>query len=122
MHIGEAGLGYAVTIDGTPGLVPEDDTRPGRLQIINHRCMPHNNCRVESVLCTDTLWPLFVLVSTRDIPEGIEVTFPYQEPHTVRGVPTIARGAFWQAAASLTDVPIGMHVVLCQCQQVCLNR
>ncbi len=36
MHIGEAGLGYAVTIDGTPCLVPEDDTRPGRVQIINH--------------------------------------------------------------------------------------
>jgi hypothetical protein len=68
MHIGEAGLGYAVTIDGTPCLGPEDDTRPGRLQIINHRCTPHNNCSVESVMCADSLWPLFVLVSTRDIP------------------------------------------------------
>jgi hypothetical protein len=80
MHVGEASLGYAVTIDGTPGLVPEDDTRTGRLQIVNHRCRPSNNCDVESVACADSLWPLFVLVSPRDIPEGIELGFPTKNP------------------------------------------
>ena len=121
MHMGEVGLGFDVTIDGTPGLVPEDDARPGRLQIINHACRPGNNCDLVTVVCEITFVSLYVLVSNTDIDAGTELTFPYQEPHLVNGVPTIARGAFWQNAATLTVIPKGMRVVRCQCQSECPN-
>jgi hypothetical protein len=43
MHMGEVGLGFEVTIDsdGTPGLVPEDDARPGWTRQASNRksCM-----------------------------------------------------------------------------------
>ncbi len=96
--MGEVGLGYDVTIDGTPGLVLEDDVLPGRLQIINHCCRPGNNCDIVTVVCEDTFLALYVLVSNAvgGIAAGTEVTFPCQEPHLVNGVPTIARRAFWQ--------------------------
>ena len=121
MHMGEIGLGFEVTIDGTPGLVPEDDLRPGRLQIINHCCRPGNNCDVVAVVCEVTFVTLYVLVSNTDIDAGIELTFPYQEPRLVNGVPSIARGAFWQNAATITVIPRGMRVVRCQCQSKCPN-
>ena len=116
MHMGEIGLGFEVTIDGTPGLVPEDDLRPGRLQIINHCCRPGNNCDVVAVVCEVTFVTLYVLVSNTDIDAGIELTFSYQEPRLVNGVPSIARGAFWQNAATITVSPRGMRVVRCQFQ------
>jgi len=121
MHMGEIGLGFEVTIDGTPGLVPEDDLRPGRLQIINHCCRPGNNCDVVAVVCEVTFVTLYVLVSNTDIDAGIELTFPYQERRLVNGVPSIARGAFWQNAATITVIPRGMRVVRCQCQSKCPN-
>ena len=121
MHMGEIGLGFEVTIDGTPGLVPEDDLRPGRLQIINHCCRPGNNCDVVAVVCEVTFVTLYVLVSNTDIDAGIELTFPYQEPRLVNGVPSIARGAFWQNAETITVIPRGMRVVRCQCQSKCPN-
>jgi len=121
MHMGEVGLGYQVTIDGTPGREPEDDARPGRLQIVNHSCRPHNNCDSVTVVCRDTFLVLYVLVSNVAITKGIEVTFPYQEVNLENGAPRIARGAFWQHAASLKKIPKGMEVIHCICQRPCPN-
>jgi hypothetical protein len=120
MVMGQVGLGYEVTIDGTPGLVPEDAARPGRLpgQIVNHARRQGNNCDSVEVVCTVTFVSLYVLTSIRDIAEGTEVAFTYQEPHRVNGVPAIAGGAFWLHADSLAAVPRGMQVVCCWCQPV----
>ena len=120
MHMGETGLGFHVTIDGTPGREPEDDARPGRLQIVNHCCLPGNNCDCDIVTCSVTFLSLYVLVSNVAIPAGDEVTFPYQEPRVENGTPVIARGAFWQDADSLV-APRGMEVVRCRCQRICPN-
>lgn len=121
MHLGEAGFGFQVTIDGTPGREPEDDTRPGRLQIVNHCCLPGNNCDCVIVTCNVTFLSLYILVSNVAIPAGDEVTFPYQEPRMENGTPVIARGAFWQDADSLSVVPRGMEVIRCRCQLICPN-
>ena len=121
MHMGEVGLGYPVTIDGTPGREPEDDSRPGRLQIVNHSCRPHNNCDSVMVVCGDTFLVLYVLVSKVAITKGGEITCPYQEVHLENGAPRIAQGAFWQHAASLKKVPKGMEVRECRCQRTCPN-
>jgi hypothetical protein len=118
--MGETGLGFHVTIDGTPGREPEDDARPGRLQIVNHCCLPGNNCDCDIVTCSVTFLSLYVLVSNVAIPAGDEVTFPYQEPRVENGTPVIARGAFWQDADSLV-APRGMEVVRCRCQRICPN-
>ena len=121
MHMGEVGLGFKVTIDGTPGREPEDDARLGRLQIVNHCCRPGNNCDCLIITCNITFLPLYVLVSNVAITAGDEVAFPYQEPHVENGTPVIARGAFWQDADSLTVVPRGMEVIRCRCQRICPN-
>ena len=120
MQLG-AGLRFEATIDGSPGLWLADDARPGRLQIVNHCCRPGNNCVCVSVVCTSTFLPLHVLVTKQNIEAGTELTFPYQEPCFKKGVPFIARNAFWQDASSLTSVPRGMEVVHCSCQRPCPN-
>ena len=51
LHIGDIGIGCSLVIDGSPGLSAQDDARPGRLQMINHGCEPHNNCVCTRELC-----------------------------------------------------------------------
>ena len=121
MHLDGTGLGFEATIDGTPGLCPADDMRPGRLQIVNHCCSPGNNCDCILVECRLTLLPLYVLITKIAIVAGTELTFPYQEVRFKNGVPAIPRSAFWQDATSLTVVPRGMEVVYCRCQSPCPN-
>ena len=68
MHMGETGLGFHATIDGTPGREPENDARLGRLQIVNHCYRPGNNCDFVIVTCNITFLSLYVLVSNVVIP------------------------------------------------------
>jgi hypothetical protein len=91
MYMSEVGLGFPVSIDGTPSRAPEDDARPGRLQIINHCCRPANNYDSGMDMCETTFLSLYVLVSNVNIAAGSEITFPYQEIHMDNGTSVIAR-------------------------------
>ncbi len=45
------------------------DTRPGRLQLFNHSCTPHNNAVCEEKHCPDTGLIAFFLRSKDAIPQ-----------------------------------------------------
>jgi hypothetical protein len=77
MNQGRLQWEYDLHVDGTPRL---GDTRPGRLQLFNHSCTPHNNAVCEEKHCPDTSLIAFFLRSKAAIPPNVEIRFPYHEP------------------------------------------
>jgi hypothetical protein len=81
MDQGQIDFKYKLCCGGTPRL---GDTRPGRLQLVNHSCKPSNNLNTvcNEFHSQDTGPTAYFLHSRQDIKpaSGIKVRFPYQEP------------------------------------------
>ena len=60
MDQGQIDFKYKLFVDGTPSL---GDTRPGRLQLVNHCCEPSNNAVCEELHCPDTGLIAYFLLS-----------------------------------------------------------
>jgi hypothetical protein len=108
MNQGRLEWEYDLHVDGTPRL---GDTRPGRLQLFNHSCAPHNNAVIEEKHCPDSGLIAFFLRSKDAIPPHVEIRFPYQEPTIKNGVQMYPPHRFWKQAAALPPVRRGWHLV-----------
>ena len=115
MSIGDPGIGYQIVVDGSPGLSSADDARPGRLQMVDHACQPHNNCVCTRVLCGDSQLPAFFLDAARQVEPGEVITFPYQQVHVEQGRQVYYATDFWQ---NVRDLPLprrDQKLVECRC-------
>jgi hypothetical protein len=95
---------YGLLVNGTtrPG-----DTRPGRLQLVNHCCEPGNTAVCEEWSCDVTGLIAYFLCSKQDILPKQEVTFAYQTPTFKKGVQVYPSRHFWKQAASLPSCEEG---------------
>ena len=112
MAQGKVDFQYDLLVNGTPR---PGDTRPGRLQMVNHCCEPGNTAVCEEWSCDVTGLIAYFLRSKQDISPNQEVTFPYQTPTFKKGVQVYPARHFWKKAASLPPVKKGRHLVLCNC-------
>jgi hypothetical protein len=117
LSLDDVGLGYPLTIDGTPSAGSEPASVPvGQMQLLNHACPPLANCQSDELVCDDTGLPLCFVFTIRPIAAGSAVCFSYQR--------RVTSTSFWRHESMLARPPRGYETVRCGCArpQRCPNH